>query len=397
MTQAPFYLSPDHSAFDAAIAMTERHIAHVCLVKDQRLCGVVSERDLFSLQRVDLVHLARTIRNAPRVDNLVAIRGEIGQLVERMLAHGASSTQITQIITLLNDHTVCRVIELTLAEKGDPGIPFSWLCFGSEGRREQTLHTDQDNGLLFEARDAAHAAEIRGRLLPIAQQINHSLALCGFTLCKGNIMAGNPELCLSRAEWARRFAAFIREATPQNLLGSSIYFDLRVVWGEEQGCAQLRRAILDQVADNRLFQRMLAENALRQRPPVGRLREFVLSKKSGEKATLDLKVQGLTPFVDGARLLALANGIETNNTLERFRERVAKEIIEPLDGAAYEEAYHFIQQTRMQQHQRQSRENLPYSNRVDPDSLNHLDRRILRESLRQAQRLQSSLSLRYQL
>ncbi|MNF52369.1 putative nucleotidyltransferase substrate binding domain protein [compost metagenome] len=210
-------------------------------------------------------------------------------------------------------------------------------------------------------------------------------------------MAGNPELCLSRAEWARRFAAFIREATPENLLGSSIYFDLRVVWGNEQSGEQLRRGILDQVADNRLFQRMMAENALRQRPPVGRLREFVLAKKNGEKATLDLKVQGLTPFVDGARLLALANGIETSNTQERFRQLVAKEVIDPLDGAAYEEAYHFIQQTRMQQHQRQTRENLPYSNRVDPDSLNHLDRRILRESLRQAQRLQTSLSLRYQL
>ncbi|THF30418.1 CBS domain-containing protein [Pseudomonas atacamensis] len=397
MTRSPFYLSPDHSAFDAAIAMTERHIAHVCLVKDQRLCGVVSERDLFSLQRVDLVHLARTIRSAQRVEQLVTLRGEIGQLVERMLAHGASSTQITHIITLLNDHTVCRVIELTLAEKGDPGVPFSWLCFGSEGRREQTLHTDQDNGILFDARDAAHSAEIRGKLLPIAQQINQSLAQCGFTLCKGNIMAGNPELCLSRAEWARRFAAFIREATPENLLGSSIYFDLRVVWGDEQGCEQLRRGILDQVADNRLFQRMLAENALRNRPPVGRFREFVLARKNGEKATLDLKIQGLTPFVDGARLLALANGIDANNTLERFRQLVDKEVIEPLDGAAYEEAYHFIQQTRMQQHQLQTRENQPYSNRVDPDSLNHLDRRILRESLRQAQRLQSSLTLRYQL
>jgi len=397
MTRAPFFLSPDHSAFDAAIAMTERHIAHVCLVKDQRLCGVVSERDLFSLQRVDLVHLARTIRNAQKVENLVALRGEIGQLVERMLAHGASSTQITHIITLLNDHTVCRVIELTLAEKGDPGVPFSWLCFGSEGRREQTLHTDQDNGILFEASDAAQAAEIRGKLLPIAQQINQSLALCGFTLCKGNIMASNPELCLSRAEWARRFAAFIREATPENLLGSSIYFDLRVVWGSEQGCEQLRRGILEQVGDNRLFQRMMAENALRNRPPVGRFRDFVLARKNGEKATLDLKTQGLAPFVDGARLLALVHGIEANNTLERFRQLVDKEIIDPLDGAAYEEAYHFIQQTRMQQHQLQTRENFPYSNRVDPDSLNHLDRRILRESLRQAQRLQSSLALRYQL
>ena len=398
MTAAPFYLSPQASAFDAAIAMTERHIAHVCLVEDQRLCGVVSERDLFSLQRVDLVHLARTIRHAPRVENLVSLRGEIGQLVERMLAHGASSTQITHIITLLNDHTVCRVIELAMQDKGDPGVPFSWLCFGSEGRREQTLHTDQDNGILFEARDAAQAAEIRARLLPLAQHINQGLAQCGFTLCKGNIMAGNPELCLSRAEWARRFAAFIREATPENLLASSIYFDLRVVWGDEQACDQLRQGILDQVADNRLFQRMMAANALRQRPPVGRFREFVLTRSGNDKAaTLDLKVQGLTPFVDGARLLALANGIHANNTLERLRQLVIKEVIDTLDGGAYEEAYHFIQQTRMQQHQLQTRQHLPYSNRVDPDSLNDLDRRILRESLRQAQRLQSSLALRYQL
>ncbi|WP_085618461.1 MULTISPECIES: DUF294 nucleotidyltransferase-like domain-containing protein [unclassified Pseudomonas] len=398
MTAQPFYLSPQASAFDAAMAMTERHIAHVCLVENRRLCGVVSERDLFSLQRVDLVHLARTIRHAPRLDTLVSLRGEISQLVERMLAHGASSTQITQIITLLNDHTVCRVIELALAERGDPGVPFSWLCFGSEGRREQTLHTDQDNGILFEAADGAEADAIRARLLPLAQYINQCLAQCGFTLCKGNVMAGNPELCLSRSEWARRFAGFVREASPENLLGSSIYFDLRVVWGDEQGCEQLRQGLLDQVADNRIFQRMMADNALRQRPPVGRLREFVLTRQGNDKAaTLDLKVQGLTPFVDGARLLALANGIGACNTLERLRQLVANGVIEALDGAAYEEAYHFIQQTRMQQHQRQTRDNLPYSNRLDPDSLNHLDRRILRESLRQAQRLQSSLALRYQL
>ncbi|MGF6394884.1 putative nucleotidyltransferase substrate binding domain-containing protein [Pseudomonas plecoglossicida] len=398
MTAKPFYLSPQATAFDAAMAMTERHIAHVCLVDKQRLCGVVSERDLFSLQRVDLVHLARTIRHAPRLETLVSLRGEIGQLVERMLAHGASSTQITQIITLLNDHTVCRVIELALAERGDPGVPFSWLCFGSEGRREQTLHTDQDNGILFEAEDSAEANAIRDRLLPLAQYINQCLALCGFTLCKGNVMAGNPELCLSRAEWARRFAGFVREASPENLLGSSIYFDLRVVWGDEAGCEQLRQGLLEQVADNRIFQRMLADNALRQRPPVGRLRDFVLTRQGNDKAaTLDLKVQGLTPFVDGARLLALANGIAACNTLERLRQLVGQGVIEALDGAAYEEAYHFIQQTRMQQHQRQSRDNLPYSNRLDPDSLNHLDRRILRESLRQAQRLQSSLALRYQL
>ncbi|SDP47622.1 putative nucleotidyltransferase substrate binding domain-containing protein [Ectopseudomonas guguanensis] len=397
MTPNPFHLAPDASAFDAAIAMTERHIAHVCLVEHEKLCGVISERDLFSLQRVDLVHLARTIRHAGKVETLAGLRSDIRLLVDRMLAHGASSTQITHIVTLLNDHTVCRVIELTLEDMGDPGIPFTWLCFGSEGRREQTLHTDQDNGILFEASDAAEAAAIRERLLPIAREINQRLAQCGFTLCKGNIMAGNPELCLSRQEWSRRFAGFVLEATPENLLGSSIYFDLRTIWGPDEGCEQLREELLRRVASNSLFQKMLAENALRQRPPVGRFRDFVVARSGADKDTLDLKVQGLTPFVDGARLLALANGIGAVGTLERLRALIAKGVIDALDGAAYEEAYHFIQQTRMQQHQLQARDELPYSNRVDPDHLNHLDRRILRESFRQAQRLQSSLAMRYQL
>jgi CBS domain-containing protein len=397
MTQRPFHLPPEASAFDAALAMTERHIAHVCLVEHERLVGVVSERDLFSLQRVDLVHLARTIRHAGRIETLVALRSDIRLLVERMLAHGASSTQITQLVTLLNDHTVCRVIELVLEELGDPGVPFSWLCFGSEGRREQTLHTDQDNGILFEAEGPEQAEHMRQRLLPVARRINQRLAECGFALCRGNIMAGNPELCLSRREWAQRFAAFVREATPESLLASSIYFDLRVVWGDEQGCAQLRRQLLADVADNSLFQRLLAANALRHRPPLGRFRDFVVARKGAEKDTFDLKEEGLTPFVDGARLLALAHGVEDSSTLRRFAELVRLEVIDAQDGAAYEEAYHFIQQARLQLHQQQAAQDLPLSNRLDPDSLNHLDRRILRESFRQAQRLQASLALRYQL
>lgn len=397
MTQRPFHLPPEASAFDAALAMTERHIAHVCLVEHERLVGVVSERDLFALQRVDLVHLARTIRHAGRIETLVALRSDIRLLVERMLAHGASSTQITQLVTLLNDHTVCRVIELVLEELGDPGVPFSWLCFGSEGRREQTLHTDQDNGILFEADSPEQAEHMRQRLLPVARRINQRLAECGFALCRGNIMAGNPELCLSRREWAQRFAAFVREATPESLLASSIYFDLRVVWGDEQGCAQLRRQLLADVADNSLFQRLLAANALRHRPPLGRFRDFVVARKGAEKDTFDLKEEGLTPFVDGARLLALAHGVEDSSTLRRFAELVRLEVIDAQDGAAYEEAYHFIQQTRLQLHQQQAAQSLPLSNRLDPDSLNHLDRRILRESFRQAQRLQASLTLRYQL
>ncbi|MNZ63406.1 putative nucleotidyltransferase substrate binding domain protein [compost metagenome] len=314
-----------------------------------------------------------------------------------MLAHGASPAQLTHIITLLNDHTVCRVIELMLAEHGDPGVPFTWLVFGSEGRREQTLHTDQDNGILFEADSAAEAEQIRRRLLPLALKINQALDQCGFTLCKGNIMASNPELCLSRSEWLRRFTTIIQSPSAENLLKSTIFFDLRPAWGATEGYKALLGNLLEMIADSSLFQRMMAVNALQHRPPIGRFRDFVVASRGAEKDTLDLKIEGLTPFVDGARILALAHGISEGNTLERFRLLASKGVIEDKHAAAYEEAYHFIQLIRMQQHQRQEREEQPLGNRLDPDTLNTLDRRILRESFRQAQRLQSSLSIRYQL
>ncbi|SDS16026.1 CBS domain-containing protein [Halopseudomonas litoralis] len=397
MTQSPSYLPSSASAFDAAISMTREHIAHLCVVDKGRLVGVVSERDLFALQRVDLVHLARTISQAESTSSLVALRHDIHHLVDSMLAHGASAAQITDIITLLNDHTVCRAIELCQRQHGDPGIPFTWLCFGSEARREQTLLTDQDNGILFEADNTEQANAYRQRLLPLAQRINQALADCGFTLCKGNIMAGNPEMCLSRDEWHSRFSRYIQSTTPENLLASSIFFDFRVVWGEPGGAQALFRSVLGMVAHNRTFQHLLARNALANHPPIGMFRGFVVSRSGHEKDTLDLKTQGLTPFVDGARVLALANGISETGTLRRLHQLKQQGVIEALDADAYVEAYQFIQLVRMQQHQRQEREQLPFSNRLAPDTLNHLDRRILRESFRQAQRLQSSLALRYQL
>ncbi len=397
MTPDPIHLPPTATAFDAALTMTQRRIAHICVVEMGRLVGVLSERDLFSLQRVDLVHLARTIVSAERIDTLVELREEIAHLIDNMLAHGANPEQLTHIITLLNDHTVARVIELMLEEHGDPGVPFTWLVFGSEGRREQALLTDQDNGILFEAASPEEAERIRQRLLPLARAINAALDRCGFALCNGNIMAGNPELCLSRQEWLRLFHGLIQSPTRDNLMHSSIYFDLRPVWGPSEGCRQLQEALLGMIEGNALFQHMMAANALRHPPPIGRFRDFIVASRGADKDTLDLKVEGLMPFVEGVRILALAHGIGECNTLERLRLLGQRGVLPPQDAAAYEEAYHFIQLARMQLHQRQERADQPLSNRLDPDTLNQLDRRILRESFRQAQRLQASLALRYQL
>src|SRR5690606_35666461 len=216
----------------------------------------------FSLQRVDLVHLARAVRHAASIDKLVQLRDDIRLLVDRMIAHGASSEQVTRLITLLNDHMVARVIELCMEQHGDPGVEFTWLVFGSEGRKEQTLYTDQDNGILFEASSQEEANAIRQKLLPLAREINLALDDCGFMLCKGNIRAGNGACCLSRQESSRRFSKIIREASPESRLYSTIFFDLRPIWGPTAGCQALHRELLSMIRGNDMFQRMMAQSAL---------------------------------------------------------------------------------------------------------------------------------------
>lgn len=397
MTVDPCSLPFSASAFEAALTMAKYHFAHLCLVdEDGSLKGVVSERDLFSLQRVNLVHLARTIANAHSISTLQSLRSDITRLIETMIAQGAAAQQLNHIITLLNDYTVVRVIELTLKELGDPGIPFTWLVFGSEGRKEQTLVTDQDNGILFQTPMNMNAEQVRQVLLPLAQRINEHLDQIGFTWCKGNIMASNPSLCLSVQEWEQWYNRFIDAATPENLLNSSIFLDMRPIWGESSAANAMFERVVQRIRKHSLFQKMMAASALQHRPPLNLFRGFVYAK-GGEKHTLDLKTQGLTPFVDGARILALAEGIIAANTIERLEALSRSGKVNNKDVSAWIEAYNLIQMLRMRNHQDQNRQQKPASNRIDPDQLNQLDSRILRESFRQAQRLQQKLELTFSL
>ncbi|GGY64784.1 putative nucleotidyltransferase substrate binding domain-containing protein [Marinobacter zhanjiangensis] len=396
MTTNPHHLPATADAFEAAMLMAEHHFAHICVVdEDNRLIGVVSERDLFALQRVDLVHLARAIGTAPQLQTLVALREDVSRLVDAMLAHGADSGQVVKIITTLNDITVRRVLELNL-KKNDPGIPFTWLTFGSEGRQEQTLLTDQDNGILFTTPEGMTADQVREKLLPFAETINRELAECGFTWCKGNIMASNPKLCLSTEEWDEWFLRFIDASTPQNLVYSSIFLDMRAIYGPIEPLQDLLDKVLTRIRKNALFQKMLAGNAFQRKPPLTIFRGFRYAP-DGDRRSLDLKRQGLAPFVESVRVFALANGVATANTLGRMEELAKKGVFDAKDANAWQEAYSLIQAIRMRAHQEQLQQGEELSNYINPDNLNPLDRRILRESFRQAQRLQQKLEVTYQL
>ncbi len=397
MTPDPLSLPRSAFAFEAAMTMAHAGIQHICVVEDGRLVGVVSERDLFSMQRVGLVNLSKSIARAADVPELARLVGDIRQLVSQMMAQGMKVGQIAQIIALLNDQVGERVITLAVEAAGGPPAPFTWIAFGSEGRQEQTLKTDQDNGILFEAPEGMSDDEARALLLPLADRINVALDACGYTLCPGDIMARNPECCLSAREWRARFRRWTASTTPHNLLNASIFFDFRAIWGPVAPVEQLRDWLLGVTAENALFRRQMAANALRNAPPLGVFRDFRLSGSGEEQNTIDLKVNGATPFVDAARILALASRVGATNTVARFEGVARAGGIDSGDAAAWIDAYDYIRMLRMRLNQEQAAAGLPLGNRVDPERLNELDRRILRESFKEARRVQSKLTLAYQL
>ncbi len=385
-------LPPHAPAHEAALAMAKQGIRHVLVTDNGRLTGVVSEKDLFNLQRVGLSRISNAIRHAATLDLLKQCAQDIQQLTRNMLAQGVAAEQLTQIITTLNDLLTTRIIELELQATPIPDIEFCWLALGSEGRFEQTLNTDQDNGIIFAPKSDQTPAAIREILLPFAKRINDALDACGFPLCNGFVMASNPKWCLSLEEWQATFDNWIYHGAPMDLLHSTIFFDFRPLYGADHLGASLRKWLQQAAPKNSRFLHQLAVNALRNRPPLGVVRDFV----TGDDHTVDLKMNGITPFVDAARIFSLAVGGSQTNTLERLREIASPLHIKPRDIDAYCEAFLFIQLLRLRLHHEQNEQGKPLTNRVDPDTLNNLDRRILKEVFRQARKLQTKLALDYQ-
>ncbi len=381
--------------YQAALVMARHGVHHVIIVDAAgKLAGVVSQEDVYELQSGGGKAISGAIRTARDMEALVAAAEGIRRLAVGMLAEGAAAEPLTQLISNLNDHLTVRIIELTRNDFQLPRVPWCWLAFGSEGRFEQTLSTDQDNGLVFAA-PAEEAAATREAFLPFARAVNARLAQCGFPLCKGNVMAGNPELCLSVDEWHDKFGGWMRANSPQALLDATIYFDFRAIYGEEDLADQLREWVLKRVPGETLFLRFMAGNAIQVEPPIGFIRDFTFDKNPEFPHTLDLKTAGARLFVDAARILSLANGVADTGTAQRLRTLAERGKLGSDDVHAVVESFFFIQNLRLRNQQDAVSEGA--ANRVDPDKLNELDRLVLREAFKQAKRLQSRLQMEYRL
>lgn len=395
MTSGLVTVRPHTTAYQAAVLMAQHGVRHLPVVDaDGRLLGIVSQHDLFSLQRVGTRDLAEDIRAARSLDALRQCAADMRELARTLVAQRVGAEQLMHLLSTLNDLLTLRVIELTHDEFDLPAVRWCWIALGSEGRFEQTLSTDQDNGIIFEAH--GDEAALREALVPFAHEVNARLDACGFPLCRGNIMAGNPQWCLSLDEWQSRFAGWMQVPEPQALLNAAIFFDFRPLYGDHPLAECLRDWLLAVAPANPLFLRQMTENALQCQPPLGMIRDFVFDESREFPRTLDLKKFGSRPFVDAARILSLNHGIAQTSTAARLRAVAGREEYDGDDVAAIVDGFFFIQSLRVRR-QQQSQGAPAGANRLDPAQLNELDRHILKEAFKQARKLQNRLRLDFRL
>jgi CBS domain-containing protein len=394
MTPDPATLPADAPVADALVLMARQGIHHIPLVRNGRLVGVVSEKDVFALRRLSVEGITAAITRSDDPARLPALAHDIGDLAHSLLAQGMDAENLTAIISSLNDRLTERIITLeSETDQALAGLRWCWLALGSEGRMEQTLATDQDNALIFASADDAQREALRA----FALRVNHRLDACGFPLCRGGIMASNPKWCLSLADWQQQFTQWIDHGSPDALLHASIFFDFRALTGDAALALDLRAWLNRAAQKNPRFLHQMAGNALRNRPPLGVVRDFVLSDDNAHPNTIDLKLNGATPFVDAARIFALAAGSPQTNTAKRLREAAHALHIPDSELADWNRAFHFLQLLRLRHQHGQQRAGTPPDNHLNPDTLNPLDRRILKEALRQARKVQARLAMDYKL
>lgn len=397
MTRDPVALPSHALAYEAAILMTSRGIRHILVMDEGRLVGIVSERDLFALQRLGLGEITTELRLAADVESLVRLAAEIRKLTVLLVGQGVSPEQLTLFVSVLNDRLSQRVIEIVRKQYDLERVSWCWLAFGSEGRFEQTLSTDQDNGLLFAAHDGAAATQTRERLLPFARRVNEVLDACGFPLCKGNVMASNPALCLSLEEWQAKMAGWIETTSPKALLDAAICFDFRPLHGDATLAGTLREWVSARIRSQPAFLRHMAEAALQAQPGLSRFGGFATAEGAGAGGVLNLKLQGARIFVDAARIHALALGVPQTNTADRLRAVRDARAMGAAEAAAAVDAFYLIQRLRLQAQVLRPDGEPEAANQIVPADLNRLAKSCLKEALRIARDMQKRLSLDYQL
>lgn len=378
-------LAPEALGLDAVEAMLRHGIHHVVLL-DARgwAAGVLSDGDLLSVEAERPLLLARRIEHADSVEELRQARATFPRTVRMLLDSGASAEQVGRILAETEDRVARRLLQLAQRELGAAPGPFCWLAMGSEGRREQTLATDQDNGLIY-ADGLGPAADRAFERL--AEWMVEALATCGAARCVGNVMATNPRWRGPLAAWQAHLGQWLANPEPSHLLDVLIAFDFRAVGGDTRMGVQLRSWLAERTPRAPTFLAQVAHAALESRRPLGLLGQFVLSRDG----TFDVKRDALRPVVDGLRLLALEHGWPVVGTVERLDQARAAGVLPREDARDLRAAFEALQRLRLRHQLELVEAGQPPNNALAPKAIQRAERAGLREHLKTIGRFQDGL------
>jgi CBS domain-containing protein len=394
-------IEPDRLAFDALLEMTRRNLHHLGVMEAGRLLGVVSSHDFMLLQGAHPVALVRQIEAQETVDGLAAVAVQVPTVVRRVARDGVGAIDLARLVAEINDRLVRRAVQLAegrLAASGNgrPPVPYSWLALGSEGRREQTFKTDQDNGLIYEdpPKEAVDAAAAYfGRL---SQLVGASLVRLGFPPCEGGYMASNPRWCQPASVWRGYFSSWMTTPHPERLLYAAILFDLRPVAGDAAPGEALWAWVCDQAPSQTLFLRHMAWDAVQRTPPLGLFGRFVVERSGVNAGTLDLKARGVFPMTQAMRVYALSLGVPETNTVDRLYAIGRRGVLTSAQVSEARDAYEVLLRLRLMHQIARVEAGVPPDNLVDPRTFSKVDRLLLREAFRTLAWIQSMLADRFQ-
>jgi CBS domain-containing protein len=377
MTPEPHTIDTESTIFDATLFMTRSKIHHIPVVHNDKVKGIVTSSDLMLARQDDPVFLVQHVGRQTSVEGLKGITDLLPNLLVQWVHAGMRSDQISHILTAISDAVTVRLIELFIDKNGEAPVPFSWLGFGSQGRGEQLLGGDQDNGLLI-------SDEVQEEHKPwfkdLANSVCDGLNTCGYVYCPGEVMASTDQWRQPLAGWKRTVDNWTQSPTSDALMRVSIFFDIRSIYGEKSLCKQLQKHMLNRVNGNSIFFAMLAENVLDSPPPLGIFRRFVVDRNGEHRDELNIKKSGLMSIVDIARIHSLAHGIKAINTIDRLQALAEHKAMSIRDSRNLQDAYSVITQTRLQAQARQITAGESVSNWLNPDDLSKLVRKQLRDS-----------------
>ena len=393
-------LSADRSAFDALLEMTRLGIRHLGVTAGGRLVGVISTHDVLLLQAIHPVQLARDIEAEDGLEGLADAAPRVLGVVRWLAGIGASAPDIGRIAAQLNDRLVVRALHVVVTAleaegHGRPPVPFAWLAAGSEGRREQTLKTDQDNGLVYEDPPAELAEEAARYFARLAAAMETALERLGFPPCPGGFMASNPRWCRPEAAWRSEFASWMETPRPDHLLDASIFFDLRPLGVDPGPGRRLWEWVCVSAPSHALFLRFMAKVSLERRVPLGLFGRLVVERSGVHKHQLDLKARGVFPMTQAMRVCALSLGARETNTLDRLHVAGERGLFTAGQVGDLRDAWEVVSRLRLGRQLECLDAGQPPDNFIDPETLRKMDRTLLTESFKTLGWLQRTIADRF--